>query len=108
MEAEFQFVAMVLDRIFMIIYVLAVVVGSLGILLISPVIWEKDDVHRAPTRIQREDVIDLEIKNTTTTTSTGNAIMSGQLTVFIVFLHALSKLYNSLRCRWWMSSYVYG
>lgn len=55
-EAEFQFVSMVLDRIFLIIYVVSVVLGSLSILLSSPVIWEPSDKHKAPPRFNTSEV----------------------------------------------------
>ncbi|XP_071946483.1 neuronal acetylcholine receptor subunit beta-4-like [Antedon mediterranea] len=47
-KSDWQFVSMVIDRILMLIYTLAVLIGSAAILLSSPLLWEGRNVHRYP------------------------------------------------------------
>ncbi|XP_033102308.1 neuronal acetylcholine receptor subunit alpha-3-like [Anneissia japonica] len=47
-KADWQFVSMVIDRILMIIYTLAVFIGSAIILLSSPLLWESQYYHDYP------------------------------------------------------------
>ncbi|XP_033627625.1 neuronal acetylcholine receptor subunit alpha-3-like [Asterias rubens] len=42
---DWEFVAMVVDRIFLWIYVAAVAVGTMVIMLSSPILWEREDTH---------------------------------------------------------------
>lgn len=44
-QAEWHYVAMVIDRIFLWIYIFIVLTGSMGIFLYSPLLWETSDVH---------------------------------------------------------------
>eukprot|EP00057_Strongylocentrotus_purpuratus_P021900 XP_011676374.1 PREDICTED: LOW QUALITY PROTEIN: neuronal acetylcholine receptor subunit alpha-3 [Strongylocentrotus purpuratus] len=44
-QAEWHYVAMVIDRIFLWIYIVIVLTGSMGIFLYSPLLWETSDVH---------------------------------------------------------------
>ncbi|XP_077996027.1 neuronal acetylcholine receptor subunit beta-4-like [Glandiceps talaboti] len=49
---DWKFVAMVIDRIFLWIFVIVCITGTCSILLASPVIWEKGDEHERYLPIQ--------------------------------------------------------
>ncbi|XP_071504068.1 neuronal acetylcholine receptor subunit alpha-3-like [Diadema antillarum] len=44
-QAEWHYVAMVIDRLFLWVYIFIVTIGSMCIFLSSPLLWETDDAH---------------------------------------------------------------
>ena len=45
---DWSYVSMIIDRIFLYIYTLAISIGTTAILLSSPVLWEPEGFHPTP------------------------------------------------------------